>query len=133
MLPVLILLALAVLSAGLQVWQWRCASRFPLNRRSAGEPVPTGVTFLKPLKGADAETRACLESWLVQKTGAPVQVLFGVGTLDDPVVPFVHELLKNHPSVDAELILCAEVLGANSKVSKLVQLARQAKHPGRVE
>ena len=129
MLPVLILLALAVLRAGLQVWQWRCASRFPLNRRSSGEPVPTGVTFLKPLKGADAETRACLESWLVQKTGAPVQVLFGVGTLDDPVVPFVHELLKSHPSVDAELILCAEVLGANSKVSKLVQLARQAKHP----
>ena len=128
MLPVLILLALAVLSAGLQIWQWRCASRFPLNRRSSGEPMPAGVTFLKPLKGADTETSACLESWLNQKTDAPVQVLFGVSSMEDPVVPVVRALLAEHPSVDAELVLCAEVLGANSKVSKLVQLTRRAKH-----
>lgn len=128
MVTILFLLALAVLSAGLQVWQWRGASRFPLHQRLPailGEP---GVTLLKPLKGADAETSACLESWFTQKTTGALQVLFGVSSLQDPVVPVVRALQEKHPSVDAELVLCDEVLGANSKVSKLVQLARRAKH-----
>ncbi len=125
---VLILLGFAVLSAFLLLWQWHGAGRFPLNERLPVLPVEPGVTFLKPLKGADAETAACLESWLTLRGRGPVQVLFGVAAMDDPVVPIVRALLEKHPAVDAELVLCGEVLGANSKVSKLVQLARRAKH-----
>ncbi len=128
MVIVLILLGLAVLSAGLQIWQWRGASRFPLHERPPAKRGEPGITFLKPLKGADAETLACLESWLTQKTSGALQVIFGVASMEDPVVPVVRGLLERHPAIDAELVLCDEVLGANSKVSKLVQLARRAKH-----
>jgi len=86
------------------------------------------VSVLKPLQGCDGETRECLRSWLTQKSQADVEVLFGVGSKDDPVCDVVRELMREHPRCDAQLVVCAERLGPNPKVSKLAQMARLAKH-----
>jgi ceramide glucosyltransferase len=127
-LVVWIFAGLAGLSLVLLLWQWLAAWRFPLHQRIARPGFAPGVTLFKPLKGCDSETRACLESWLKQDYAGPVQVLFGVASELDPVVMVVRELLKAHPQRDARLVICRESLGANAKVSTLLQLAPEARH-----
>jgi len=141
-----ILGSLAVLSLILLLWQWLAAWRFPLHQRSAEHRLGPGnspdadlpgrcpalrlpgVTILKPLKGADENTEMCLRSWLTQDYAGPVQTLFGVATADDQAAVVVRKLLAEFPNTDAQLLVCAELLGANTKVAKLIQLERLAKH-----
>ena len=124
--------ALAGLSLVLLLWQWVAARRFPLHRRSAelrsGEWGAPGITLLKPLKGADEFTELCLRSWLTQDYAGPVQTLFGVATADDPACGVVRKLLAEFPQAEAQLMVCPEQLGANAKVSTLIQLERLVKH-----
>lgn len=122
------LAGLSAVSLLLLLWQWLAAWRFPLHQRIARPGFAPGVTLFKPLKGCDGETRACLESWLTQDYAGPVQVLFGVASELDPVVVVVRELLAAHPEREARLVICRERLGANAKVSTLMQLAGQARH-----
>jgi ceramide glucosyltransferase len=119
---------LAVLSLLLILWQFVVAARFPLHRRVTDNTFAPPVTLLKPLKGADADTWHCLESWLKQDYAGPVQILFGVAAANDPVCEIVRQLIAVHPDRDARLVFCAESLGPNSKVSTLVQLHRQTRH-----
>jgi ceramide glucosyltransferase len=123
-----ILGGLALLSAGLGLWQWTAAVRFPLHREAPVSKDLPGVTILKPLKGSDEHTRNCLRSWLAQDYPGPVQVLFGVASESDPVCEVVRTLLTEFPKMEASLVICPGDLGANAKVSTLIQLQRQAKH-----
>lgn len=130
----IVLASLAAVSFALGLWQWIAAWRFPLHRRP-GRPnrsSPThqpGITVLKPVKGCDPGTEECLRSWLTQDYPGPVQVLFGVASMDDPVVPLIQRLLAEHPSIDSQLVSCRQARGANAKVSTLVQLHELSKHP----
>jgi ceramide glucosyltransferase len=121
--------SVAVLSAGINIWQWIAAGRFPLHQRTAKHDFAPGVTLLKPLKGADEETRACLESWLKQDYRGPVQILFGAADARDPVCEIVRDLQKQHRDRDIELVICDPIFGANGKVSTLTHLEPKAKHP----
>lgn len=127
-LTMVVMAALAALSFALSVWQFVLALRFPLHRRSVPAGPAPGVSLLKPLRGCDAETRACLRSWLAQDYAGPVEILFGVDGDDDPACEVVRDLMKEHPRCPAQLVVCAERLGPNAKVSKLVQLARRTRH-----
>jgi len=141
-----ILATLAFLSLGLALWQWFAARRFPLHQRSTEPPfgaggirplpgdAPSGssalppVTLLKPLKGADEHTEACLGSWFAQDYPGDIQLLFAVADAGDPVCEVVNKLLREFPHADARLVVCPERLGTNGKVSKLAQLQPLAKH-----
>ena len=130
-----ILGTLALLSLSLTLWQWLAALRFPLHQRAApplspgsGQHPSPAVTLLKPLKGSDAFTEDCLRSWLTQQYAAPVQILFGVASADDPVVPVVRKLQQEFPASDVHLVVCGPLLGANAKVSQLTELEPLAKH-----
>jgi ceramide glucosyltransferase len=120
--------SLALLSLILLLWQWRVARRFPLHQRSAGLRPGPAVSLLKPLKGCDSETEACLRSWFIQEYAAPVQILFGVASEDDPVCEIVRKLLREQPDRDAQLVICNALLGPNAKASKLAELEKLAKH-----
>jgi len=123
--------SLALLSLALTLWQWLVARRFPLHLRvpqpSPHTPQPP-VTLLKPLKGCDAATEDCLRSWFAQQYAGPMQMLFGVAAAEDPVCGIVRKLVQEFPGRDAQLVVCGPLLGANAKVSKLVELERMAKH-----
>jgi ceramide glucosyltransferase len=119
---------LGLLSIALVLWQWRAAAGHPLGRRRQVAPGAAAVTVLKPLKGCDAETEACLVSWLNQDHAGPVQVLCGVSTPDDPACALIRRLIELHPGRDLTLLITAERLGTNGKVSSLAQLSRQARH-----
>lgn len=124
-----ILACLALLSLGLTLWQWFVAQRFPLHRRVGPHGFAPAVTLLKPVKGCDETTAACLRSWLAQDYGGPVQVLFGVASAGDPVCAVVRQLLEEFPAHDAQLVVCGPLRGANLKVAALAKLERLAKHP----
>ncbi len=128
MVLTIILGVLALLSLALTLWQWKVAFRFPLHQPAANRASAPPVTLLKPLKGIDCETAACLRSWLVQHYPCEAEVLFGVASADDPVCELVRQLMANHPKANARLVICPETLGANAKVSTLIQLMRQAKY-----
>jgi ceramide glucosyltransferase len=119
---------LAALSLLLTLWQWLAAYRFPLHRRISDKSFTPPITLLKPLKGLDSNTIQCLQSWLRQDYAGPVQILFGVASANDPVCGPLLELLGQHPGANAQLLVCSESLGANAKVSTLIQLLRQAQH-----
>jgi len=123
-----VLSTLAVVSFGLLVWQVFVAARFPLHQRRPNEGFAPAITILKPLKGCDEETAGCLRSWFAQDYAGTVQILFGVSSADDPVCGTVRELIAEHPTVSAELVVCGRRLGANAKVSKLAQLQAASSH-----
>jgi ceramide glucosyltransferase len=123
-----LLACVAVLSAGLLLWQWLAAARFPLYERVQAPQWAPGLTVLKPLKGVERTTRECLRSWFTQSYGGPVQILFGVAKASDPVCRVVEELIREFPEADVRLIVCGPLMGTNLKVSKLVQLEKLAKH-----
>ena len=123
------LAALALLSLALLLWQWFAAIRFPLDRRVTGDSFNPAITLLKPLKGCDATTAESIQTWFHQDYTGPIQILFGVASAGDPVCDLVRELIKLNPDRDAQLIICAQLLGANGKVSTLAQLERLARHP----
>jgi ceramide glucosyltransferase len=123
-----ILGCLALLSFALTLWQWAVARRFPLHQTISSTTRTDGITLLKPLKGCDLDTESCLRSWLTQDYPGPMQVLFGVASATDPVCDLVRSLLKEFPKLDAQLVVCGPLAGANLKVSKLMQLEGLAKH-----
>lgn len=116
-----------LVSLGLTVWQWWEARRFPLHKAQPARHRPP-LTLLKPVKGFDSHSRACFESWMQQDYDAPTQILFGVGSADDPVCDVIRGLLQDYPNCDAELVICQPALGLNAKVSSLCHLAKLAKH-----
>jgi len=124
-----ILGGLAGLSFGLQLWQWWVARRFPLHQRHPADPAPPPLTLLKPLRGCDETTEACLRSWFTQDYPAPVQLLFGVASAEDPVCAIVRRLIAEFPGCDAQLRVCGPLTGMNLKVSKLALLEAMAAHP----
>ena len=119
---------LALLSLLLLLWQWVAGLQFPLHQRAKQFPAAPGVTLLKSLKGCDPATGDCLRSWMIQDYAGPVQILFAVAAADDPVCQAVRALLAEFPAVDAQLIVCGPLTGTNSKVAKLIQIERLARH-----
>ncbi len=119
---------LALSSLALALWQWLAAKRFPLHQRTAVANFSPAITLLKSLKGCDDTTAASLQSWLTQNYSGQIQILFGVTDADDPVCKIVGELLQKNSGGGAQLVICGESLGANAKVSTLIQLERLAKH-----
>lgn len=124
----LILAALALLSFALVAWQWLAARRFPLHQRQRPSASPPDITLLKPLKGCDATTLDSLRCWMAQNYRGRIQILFGVASAVDPVCAIVEQLLNEFRNQDAQLVVCAETLGQNGKVSTLIQLERLAKY-----
>jgi len=120
----LIFLVLAALVY--QVLALCCLWRFCSQSRSPNPSPPLpGITVLKPLKALDETTRECLESFLTQEYH-PYQVIFGVKSAADPLLPLLQELQRSFPRPRLEIVICPEDLGLNPKVSTLRQLEPQA-------
>ena len=120
--------SLALSSVLLTLWQWLAARRFPLHRRIAEKSFAPALSLLKPLKGCDETTAESLRGWFKQDYPGEVQILFGVARVDDPVCEIVRKLIAEDPQRDAQLVICGDMLGANAKVAKLIQLEEMAAH-----
>jgi ceramide glucosyltransferase len=125
-----VLIWLAVLSIGLNLWQWLAAKsfRFGAPARGTRDGSNPGVSILRPLKGCDVETERCLESWFQHAYDGDCEILFGVASEWDPVCDVVRRLINKHPTQKADLVICGPLLGANAKVSSLCHLLDRAEH-----
>jgi len=63
-----------------------------------------------------------LRSHCVQ-TYPEYEMLCGITEADDPAVPILEKLIREFPEVKIRMVLCNKRLGANGKVSSLIQLA----------
>ncbi len=104
------------------------AARIFLRERRLTRPAyAPGLSILKSLKGLDPGMLAAFRSHCRQQYGGEFELLFGVSALDDPAADAVRALAGEFPGHSIQLIECPEQLGANGKVSTLVQLARHAR------
>lgn len=97
-------------------------------RRKETAPVASSlppVSILKPLKGADPEMYEALRSHCGREY-PEYEMLCGVTEATDPAIPVVERLIREFPQAKIRLVLCDKRLGANGKVSSLIQLAAAA-------
>ena len=94
-------------------------------------PLPDfqpGVSILKPVKGLDPEMYSSFASHCVQQYQGPYEILFGVSSMADPAVAAIERLQAEFPERTIRLVLCPQLLGANGKVSNLVQMLGSAQY-----
>lgn len=119
-----LLLALALLGAVYAVVAAELVRRKLRGRDPEPEGWPT-VTLLKPLHGAHPRLERDLESFLAQDYPAPVQVLFGLRSAEDPAYAVARDLCDQHGQRDLRVVVDPRLHGANRKVSNLINLVPQ--------
>jgi len=123
-----VLLALALISSAIVLWQFAVAILFPLHRRISSTTRLPDVTVLKPVKGADKFTEDCLKSWLEQDYNGQIQFIFTFGSEEDPGVNICKQLSASYLNRDISILVCDENRGSNSKISKLVHAEDKIKY-----
>ena len=112
---------------------WSARAYLHLRRRpngflGPGEPFIPPVSILKPLRGTDPHIYECFRSHCLQDY-PQYEIIFGVDDPQDPVVADVERLQREFPNVSIQLVVCAQRLGPNTKVSNLIQMQLTARHP----
>jgi ceramide glucosyltransferase len=120
--------ALAVAGMGYFLASLAAARSFLRERRASRVAFAPGVSILKSLKGLDPGMMDAFRSHCRQNYAGEFELLFGVGSLDDPAAAAVTALKAEFPELSIRLVECPERLGTNGKVSTLVQLARHARY-----
>jgi ceramide glucosyltransferase len=119
---------LAVAGMGYFLAALVAARIFLLQRRRKLPGFAPAVTIMKSLKGLDPGMIDAFRSHCTQNYAGEYELLFGVSSIDDPAAAAVQQLQSEFPTLPIRLIECPERLGANGKVSTLVQLAAHAQH-----
>ena len=86
------------------------------------------VSILKPVKGLDPAMYGSFASHCRQEYAGEYEILFAVSSPADPAVAAIQRLQAEFPERSIRLVLCPESLGANGKVSNLVQVLPQARY-----
>ena len=84
---------------------------------------------MKPLYGDEPFLLRNLASFCAQDYAGPLEVVFGVGRADDAAVAVVDRLRAMFPSLALKLVADERRWGTNGKVSNLINMAEQARHP----
>jgi len=85
------------------------------------------VSILKPLKGADPDMYESFRSHCLQDYPEH-EIVFGVSDANDPAIESVKRLQREFPDRTIRCVVCAEILGANVKVSNLTQMLDAASY-----
>jgi ceramide glucosyltransferase len=110
---------------------WWSAAKFLREKRASRNSQTTSpalppVSILKPLKGIDPQIYESFRSHCVQDY-PEYEIIFGVSDPRDPAIKSVKALQEEFPLRRIQLLVCPEILGANVKVSNLVQMLKVAR------
>ena len=97
------------------------------RQRALGRDYRPPVTIFKPVRGADAEAYENFASFCRQDYPT-YQILFGVRDENDPAVAIIKRLIDDFPDHRIELVVSANELGYNAKISNLQNMAARAEH-----
>lgn len=108
----------------LAIWHVRRFRRQADHRGAGGPPV----TVLVPICGADAGLYRNLRTLCCQDY-RDYQLVLGVRDPADPAIAIVERIIRDFPERDIALVVEARVVGANLKISNLINMYTRAKHP----
>jgi len=111
--------------AALAYYVLSLAAARKFTKQSAPATGTPPVTLLKPLKGADPGIYESLCSHCVQDY-PQFEIIFGVNEATDPAVAHIGRLKAEFPALAIRTVVSKQVLGANRKVSNLVQMLEHA-------
>jgi ceramide glucosyltransferase len=100
--------------------------------RPAAVMTPTtwpDISILKPLSGVEPRLRENIESFVRQVYPGRIQVIFGVQDPYDGVIAVVKSLMREYPQADLRLVVNRAIHGSNRKVSNLINMAAEIRHP----
>jgi ceramide glucosyltransferase len=105
---------------------------FRVAHREAGQTPPAKdagrpISVLKPVRGLDPGAYENFASFCRQDY-PEFEILFAVNEAEDPAVSIIRTLMADFPEKAIRLIVVAERLGPNTKVSNLCRLVREARH-----
>jgi ceramide glucosyltransferase len=123
--PGLLLIVLATLYA---LAALLCRPRTWRRAQPGADGAPLPVSVLKPLCGAEPRLEQNLETLCAQHHPS-FQLVFGVRSPDDPAIAVVERIRLRYPALDMALVVDSRVHGSNLKVSNLINMAPQARHP----
>jgi len=100
-----------------------------LKRRPDPKPLEfPPVTILKPLYGTEPGLERALASFFNQSYPAPVQIVFGLHSADDPALGIVARIKRSFPGRDIAGVIDDSRHGSNAKVGNLVNMMAAARH-----
>lgn len=97
------------------------------RRKTVPAMATPPISVLKPVKGLDFEAFENFLSFL-QQDYPTFEVLFGVESEDDAVIPVIERMTQAFPERDVRLIVTGPVNAMNRKVGLLAALAAQARY-----
>jgi ceramide glucosyltransferase len=105
------------------------AARFLQERKAPADRALTfpPISILKPLKGIDPEIYESFRSHCLQDY-PEYEIIFGVSDPNDPAIESVRKLQHQFPDRTIRIVVAAETLGANVKVSNLAQMLPEARY-----
>ena len=103
------------------------AANFQRERKAGARPTRDlpAISILKPLKGTDPEMYESFRSHCLQDY-PEYEIIFGVSDPNDRAMESVKTLQREFPGRRIQLMICPKILGANVKVSNLMQMLPEA-------
>ena len=97
------------------------------RQRELGTNFTPPISILIPVRGADEESYETFASFCRQAY-PDFQLLFGCRDADDAALPILRKLQQEFPRVNFEIIISANEIGTNAKVSNLNNIYQHALH-----
>jgi ceramide glucosyltransferase len=97
------------------------------RQRALGTNFTPPISILIPVRGADEESYETFASFCRQDY-SEFQILFGCRDADDSAVPIIRKLQNEFPDSKIDLIISANEIGTNAKVSNLNNIYQHALH-----
>jgi ceramide glucosyltransferase len=101
--------------------------RTPAREAAQSAPELEAVSILKPVAGVDDSLDANLQTFFLQDHPR-YEIVFGVQGEEDPALELVRRLMRDHPEVDARVVVHDGGRGINPKVSNLRAMLTAARH-----